>query len=161
MVRMSKERREWFRLTKDKYSRYWLMQWKIFLCNLPRRLRVGCRHLEDKSFIIVRMSMKKVKKWIPCDQRRRKQDRSEFWLESSKWVWARWIRIWFCRWETHIPLRKTGPKTDLSLKRRYNFIKRNMALGYKQDHSYHETPMHKLLQGLQNLSEGRSLTQQR
>ena len=40
-------------------------------------------------------------------------------------------------------------------------MKRNMALGYEQNHSYHETSAHKFLKGLQNLSEGRSLRQQK
>ena len=40
-------------------------------------------------------------------------------------------------------------------------MKRNMALGYEQNHSYHETPANTLLQGLQNLSDGRVFREQK
>ena len=46
-------------------------------------------------------------------------------------------------------------------KRRSNFMKRNVARRYAQNHSYQENPAYGLLQGLQNLSDGRDLKQQK
>ena len=46
-------------------------------------------------------------------------------------------------------------------KRRDSFMIRNMSLIYAQKHGYYENPAHKLLQGLQNLSDGTGLRQQK